>query len=50
MKGDQFSGVIVDHRTGAIKKAEMITDADDIENPRNGAKPWPKPRCLLTKP
>jgi len=32
MKGDQFSEVIVDHKTGAIKKAEKITDADDLKN------------------
>jgi len=32
MKGDQFSEVIVDHKTGAIKKAEKITDPDDLKN------------------
>jgi len=31
MKGDQFSEVIVDHNSGSIKKAEPITDADDMK-------------------
>jgi hypothetical protein len=31
MKGDQFVEVIVDHKSGAIKKAEPITDADDLK-------------------
>src|SRR5216683_8022708 len=31
MKGDQFSEVIVDHSSGSIKKAEPITDADDMK-------------------
>jgi hypothetical protein len=30
MKGDQFVEVIVDHKSGAITKAETITDADDL--------------------
>jgi hypothetical protein len=32
MKGEQFSEVIVDHKSGAIKKAEQITDPDDLKN------------------
>jgi hypothetical protein len=32
MKGDQFSEVIVDHKTGAVRKAEKITDADDLKD------------------
>ena len=31
-KGDQFSEVIVDYKTGAIKKAEKITDPDDLKD------------------
>jgi hypothetical protein len=31
MKGAQFSEVIVDHKSGAIKKSEPITDAGDIK-------------------
>ena len=32
MKGDKFTEVIVDHKTGSIKKAEPITDADDLKD------------------
>jgi hypothetical protein len=32
MKGDQFSEVIVDHKSGSIKKTEKITDADDLKD------------------
>ena len=38
MKGDQFSEVIVDHKTGAVKNAEKITDADDLKDAK-GTKP-----------
>ena len=31
MKGAQFSEVIVDHKSGAIKKSEPITDANDMK-------------------
>ena len=30
MKGDQFSEVIVDHKTGKVAKAEPITQGDDL--------------------
>jgi hypothetical protein len=30
MKGDKFSGVIVDHKTGKVAKAEPITGGDDL--------------------
>jgi len=30
MKGDKFSEVIVDHRTGKVAKAEPITGGDDL--------------------
>jgi hypothetical protein len=30
MKGDKFSEVIVDHKTGSIAKAEPITQGDDL--------------------
>jgi hypothetical protein len=29
--GDQFKEVIVDHRSGAVRKAETITDGDDLK-------------------
>lgn len=31
MKGNQFSEVIVDYKTGFIKKAEAIIDSDDLK-------------------
>ena len=31
-KGGQFSEVIVDHTSGAVKKAEKITDGDDLQD------------------
>jgi hypothetical protein len=31
-KGGQFSEVIVDHNSGAVKKAEKITDSDDLKD------------------
>src|SRR2546422_10420484 len=30
MKGDKFSEVIVDHKTGKVAKAEPITKSDDL--------------------
>lgn len=30
-KGNQFMEVIVDHKSGAIKKSEKITDSDDLK-------------------
>jgi len=32
MKGDAFSEVIVDHKTGTVTKAEPITKADDLKD------------------
>jgi hypothetical protein len=31
MKGDQFLELIVDHKSGTIKQAETMTDADDLK-------------------
>jgi hypothetical protein len=31
-KGDRFEEVIVDHKSGAIEKAEPITEGDDLKN------------------
>lgn len=33
-KGDKFTEVIVDHKSGVIKTAETITDADDLKDAR----------------
>ena len=31
MKGDQFAEVLIDHKSGSIKKSEPITDSDDLK-------------------
>jgi hypothetical protein len=31
MKGDQFAEIIVDHKSGSIKKSEPITEGDDLK-------------------
>jgi hypothetical protein len=31
LKGDRFSEVIIDHKSGAVAKDEWITDADDMK-------------------
>jgi hypothetical protein len=49
MKGDQFSEVIVDHKTGAIKKAEKITDADDLKNANEQGQAMGKAKVSLNK-
>ena len=32
VKADKFSEIIVDHKSGAIKKTETITDAGDLKD------------------
>ncbi|MDE3177218.1 MAG: hypothetical protein KGM15_14040 [Pseudomonadota bacterium] len=32
MKGDKFAEVVIDHKTGSIKTAEPITDANDLKD------------------
>ena len=49
MKGDQFSEVIVDHKTGAIKKAEKITDADDLKNAKEQGQAMANAKVSLDK-
>ena len=49
MKGSQFSEVIVDHKTGAIKKAEKITDADDLKNAKEQSEAMAKAKVSLDK-
>ena len=48
-KGDQFSEVIVDHKTGAIKKAEKITDPDDLKNAKEQSEAMANARLSLEK-
>jgi hypothetical protein len=43
MKGDKFSEVIVDHKTGKVAKTEAITQATISRMPKLRAKPWPRP-------
>jgi hypothetical protein len=47
MKGGQFSEVIVDHKTGAIKKAEKIMDADDLKNAKEQGQAMAKAKVSL---
>src|SRR6266436_6595795 len=49
MKGDQFSEVIVDHKTGAIKKAEKITDADELKNAEEQSQAMASAKVSLDK-
>jgi hypothetical protein len=49
MKGGQFSEVIVDHKTDAIKKAEKITDADDLKNAKEQGQAMDKAKASLVK-
>ncbi len=49
MKDGQFSEVIVDHKTGGIKKAEKITDADDLKNAKEQSRVMAKAKLALDK-
>jgi len=49
MKAGQFSEVIVDHKTGAIKKTEKITDADDLKNAKEQSQAMAKAKVSLNK-
>ncbi len=50
MKGnDQFAEVIVDHKSGAIKKVEKITEADDLKDANEQAQAMAKAKVPLDK-
>jgi len=49
MKAGEFSEVIVDHKTGAIKKAEKITDAEDLKNAKEQSEAMAKAKVDLDK-
>jgi uncharacterized membrane protein YkoI len=49
IKGDQFSEVIVDHKTGAIKKAEKITDAEDLKDAKEQSQAMANAKVSLDK-
>lgn len=48
MKGDKFAEVIVDHKAGTIKKAEPITDADDLKNAKGQGEAIGKGKVTLS--
>ena len=47
MKGDKFSEVIVDHKAGSVKKAEVITDAGDLKHAKDQTKAMAKAKLSL---
>jgi hypothetical protein len=47
MKGDKFTEVIVDHKTGSIKEAEPITDPDDLKDAKDQAEAMGKAKLSL---
>jgi hypothetical protein len=49
MKGDQFSEIIVDHKSGAIKKAEKITDAEDLKEAKEQGQAMAKAKVPLDR-
>ncbi len=49
MKGDGFSEVIVDYKTGNVLKVENITDADDLKAARAQSQAMAKAKVPLAK-
>jgi hypothetical protein len=47
IKGDQFSEVIVDHKSGAFKNAEKITDAGDLKEAKEQSQAMAKAKVPL---
>jgi hypothetical protein len=47
MKGDQFSEVVVDHKSGAINKSEPITDPDDLKEAKEQGEAMAKAKLTL---
>ncbi len=48
MKGDQFSEVVVDHKSGSIKKSEPITDPDDLKDAKEQSEAMGKAKLSLS--
>jgi hypothetical protein len=48
-KGNDFSEVIVDEKSGAIKKSEKITDADDLKDAKEQSQAMAKAKLGLDK-
>ena len=49
MKGDHFMEVIIDHKSGAIKKAEKIMEADDLKAANEQRKAMAKAKVSLER-
>jgi hypothetical protein len=47
MKGGRFIEVVVDHKSGTIKKAETITDADDMKDAQEQSATMAKAKLTL---
>ena len=47
MKGDQFFEVVVDHKSGSIKKSEPITDPDDLKEAKEQGEAMAKAKLPL---
>jgi hypothetical protein len=47
MKGDQFSEVIIDHKSGSIKKSEPVTDPDDLKDAKEQGEAMAKAKLPL---
>src|SRR4030095_11938414 len=47
MKGDKFSEVIVDHKTGKVTKAEPITRGDDLSHAKAQSEAMAKAKVSL---
>jgi hypothetical protein len=47
MKGDRFSELILDHKSGAVAKDEWITDADDLKAAQAQAAAMAKAKLTL---
>jgi hypothetical protein len=47
MKMDQFAEVVVDHKSGSIKKAEPITDANDLKDAKEQGEAMGKGKVSL---
>jgi hypothetical protein len=48
-KGDQFTEVIVAHKSGTIKKAEKITDSDDLKDAKEQSGAMAKAKVPLAQ-
>jgi hypothetical protein len=48
MKGDQFAEVLVDYKSGSIKKSEPITDPDDLKEGKEQGEAMGKAKLSLS--